>query len=323
MPARASSRPWRSTMAAARCCSPASMLERARPRCVSEQVRGQRGQGPRLGRQRLGQGEPAGLVVEGAAGAQGLEQAVALGRQGLAVAPGVHQRRVVRQHGQQRALGPRQAFGRPAEPAPRGGVEADDVSPEGRVGGKEGEDRLLVLAHLQAQGEEHLDELLADRARPRGPREADHLHGEGARPADHAARRAVLADRPRHGQRVDAGVAVEAPVLELHEGAAELLGDLRAGGEAPLAVGGDRGAQQLAAARQEHRRVRPAQRAPAGARREPSKRDRAGDARSEVRARCRRGRPRLSGVGTTRIHRPAVLAFTVGSYIASTLTRGR
>ena len=60
----------------------------------------------------------------------------------------------------------------------------------------------------------------------------------------------------RQGERVDAGVPVEASVLEAEDRLRELLGQLRGDAEAPLAVAGDRGPEELAVAVEHDRRER-------------------------------------------------------------------
>ena len=217
---------------------PAALLARARHE-VRRQHRKRRGRG----RQRLSLREVGAEGVDRAPGAQRVEQPVALGEQQLAIAAGMHERRRVGQDGERRGLRPREVLGVAAEVAPGGGIEADGVAAEGRVGGVEAEHLPFRKREREPQREHGLDRLLGERAGPSLAREPHHLHRQRAAAAHHAALADVAERRAAERDGIDAGVPVEAAVLEAGDRGRELLGDRARHAEAPLAVGRDRGAR--------------------------------------------------------------------------------
>ena len=170
------------------------------------QVGGEHGQPLRGGRQRLALAELRGHRVDRAPVPQGVEEAVALRQEPVAVAAGVHEGGGVRQHGERRRLRPRELPGVAAEVAPGRRVEAHRVAPEGRVRGVEAEHLPLRERQREPQRERGLDRLLDERARPALAREAHDLHGERAAAAHHAAPAEVEHRRAGEGQRVHPGV---------------------------------------------------------------------------------------------------------------------
>ena len=100
--------------------------------------------------------------------------------------------------------------------------------------------------HLQAQRENRLHELLADRARPARPGKPDHLHGDGAPAAHHLARaRCSRRSARAMAARVHAGVTKEPLVLPRgQQRRHEPFGDLPVAGKPPLAVRRDRRASR-------------------------------------------------------------------------------
>ena len=100
-----------------------------------QQVVGRVGHRERLVRQGFVLGEHALRGVEHALRFQLVQQRVALLQQALPGAAGVNQARGVGQHREHGALAPGEVVRAAPEVAPRGGLEADDISPEGGVGG--------------------------------------------------------------------------------------------------------------------------------------------------------------------------------------------
>ena len=145
-----------------------------------------------------------------------------LGEHALAAADGavaacrrerVHPRRRLRQRREEGDLGPGEVLDRLVEVAARGvgdAVDAVAVRDDAQVMAQH-------LARAVALGEEdggdRLGHLAQVAARARALH-ARHLHGERRRPRDPAARPQVLQQRPRHCERIDAGVGAEAAVLE-------------------------------------------------------------------------------------------------------------
>ena len=127
-----------------------------------------------------------------------------------------------------------------------GGFQTDDIAAEWGVGGIEGEDLLLRVAPLDTGGEQHLAELLADRAGRVAAAQADELHGEGRTAADHFAGSPVLTGGAHDGRKRHAGMAVEPAVFVFDHGAGILVGEGVAGRKTPLAVAGDLCAEQFA-----------------------------------------------------------------------------
>ena len=108
-----------------------------------EEVRRVARHGARAAGHGLGQGQAALELGHRPVRPQLLEKPVPLPEKPL---PSVRRGResgIVGQDGQESGLGPAQLFGAPAEIEPRGGVDADDVAAEGRVGGEERQDLLF------------------------------------------------------------------------------------------------------------------------------------------------------------------------------------
>ena len=222
-----------------------------------------------------------------------------------------------------RRLGPGQLAGVAAEVAPGRGVEAHRVAAEGRVGRVEAEHLLLRERQRQPERQHRLDRLLDDRARPALPGEAHDLHGERAAPAHHPSPPEVGGGGPGEGQRVDTRVPVEAAVLEAGDRRPELLRHRLRDAEAPLAVRGDRRAEQLAVAVEDHGRERVVER---HHRHEGPERQQRGSAAAAQKARCAGVRPEPHATGPAsplRPTAPSTRALRVASYIASAVTIGR
>ena len=66
------------------------------------------------------------------------EEGVTLSLEALHIPPEVHQRRLIRQGGEQRRLSPSELLGAPPKVAPRGGVEPHHIATKGRVRGVKG-----------------------------------------------------------------------------------------------------------------------------------------------------------------------------------------
>ncbi len=210
------------------------------------EVGGEHRQRPRRRGKGLAFREVGGERVDRAPLAQGVEQAVPLREERVAVAAGVDERGGVRQDGERRRLRPRQPLRLAAEVAPRGGVEAHRVPPEGGVGGVEAQHLVLRQRQRQPQGEDGLLRLLGERARPPAAGQAHDLHRDRAAPAHHPPAAEVRGGGPGEGERVDAGVEAEAAVLEAGDRLLEPRRHRARDAEAPLPVGRDRGPEQLA-----------------------------------------------------------------------------
>ena len=159
------------------------------------QVRGVQGKRAGAIGDRFQGGQPQGLLIEMAAVAQSAEQLVAPDAQPGGIGQRRDQTGGVGQNGQGGGLSPGELFGRLAEVAQRGGPVADDVAAVRGVVQVQAEDLLLVVAQLRAQGLTHLQEFV-DQGTRLGVRQPDHLHGEGAGAADHAAGGEVLPQGP-------------------------------------------------------------------------------------------------------------------------------
>ena len=197
-----------------------------------EQMRREIGQVVRRGGQRLGQrqveverGQIAGRVQAAAAA----KSRFACSRSRLRVR--VHQRRVVRQHRERRGLRPGQRRRVAAEVAPRRGLQSHHVAAERRVRRVQRQDLVLVVRGLEPQRQQRLRRacrraVLRSRRSPRDSRAScmvSVLPPLTTRPALH-----VQLHRARDRQPVDAGMLLEALVLEHEQRAPELLRHLAA-----------------------------------------------------------------------------------------------
>ena len=128
------------------------------------------------GRHRLGAGGGGLLGVEDAGGGGAGEDAVAGGAGGLGRAVGAAGLGRLRQRDEERGLGGGEAAGLLAEPGEARGADALEVAAVGGEGEVEAEDRVLVEAALEGEGDAHLAELAGGACRSGLPR-------AGARPA--------------------------------------------------------------------------------------------------------------------------------------------
>ena len=133
-----------------------------------------------------------------------------------------------------------------AEIEPAGGAQAREVPAIGRQGQIHGQDLILGESLLELQGAAHLDQLGAERPRSR-LQQARCLHREGRSAGDDMAGCHELTHGAQQRQGIDAEMPVEALVLigEQHapEARVDGLGRHR---QAPAAVGGGEGTQELA-----------------------------------------------------------------------------
>lgn len=109
------------------------------------------------------------------------------------------------------------------------------------------------MPDLELHGQHGLLQLFEIGAFPVFPGQADDLHGDRARPALDPPGAEVLTHGPGHGQRVDSRMEVEPAVLETDEDAEKSLGDAIARREAPLAIPGRTGPEELALGAEKHR----------------------------------------------------------------------
>ena len=88
------------------------------------------------------------------------------------------------------------------------------------------EDTVLGIAALELEGQHRLLQLPLEALVGREKQDLGELLGDGAATLDDAPAPVVLDDGPRHADRIDAPVRVEAPVFRGQDGVAERLGDL-------------------------------------------------------------------------------------------------
>ena len=123
----------------------------------------------------------------------------------------------LRQHRQQGRLGMRERTGRLAQVSPAGRLHALDGAAERCPFQVQGEDLTLVQVGFQLQRAQHLAQLAGDGAGVRFE-QAGHLHGQGRAPGNDPALPQPLPGSTQQGPRVDAGVAMEVPVLVGQQG---------------------------------------------------------------------------------------------------------
>ena len=143
------------------------------------------------GRRAVGTGSRAGggglLGGEDAGGGGAGEDAVAGGAGGLGRAVGAAGLGGLRERDEEGGLGGGEAAGLLAEPGEARGAHALEVAAVGGEGEVEPEDRVLVEAALEGEGDAHLAELAAEGAGRAFLEEAGDLHGEGRAAGDDAA----------------------------------------------------------------------------------------------------------------------------------------
>ena len=178
------------------------------------QMRGQCGERPPRGRHALAPRRGGLLRVERAGIGGACQHPVPSGPRrvrGPVRPPGLGR---LRQRDEESGLGRGQAARLLAEPGEARGAQSLEVAAIGRERQVEPEDRVLVEPPLQRQCHPHLPELAAERPRRSLLEEPRHLHRQGRAAGDDAARRQRLDRGSGERERIDAGVAAEAPVLE-------------------------------------------------------------------------------------------------------------
>ena len=111
----------------------------------------------------------------------------------------------LRQHHQQRRLRRRQPDRFLAEPGQRGGAYPFQITAVGCQGQVKTQDVVLGIAAFQLQGAQHFAQL-AGQIAPMRLQQASGLHGQGRGPRHYPTMPQPLPQRPRHRQRIDAGM---------------------------------------------------------------------------------------------------------------------
>ena len=128
-----------------------------------------------------------------------------------------------------------QGVGRHAEPGQGAGTDALEIAAERRQRQPDVEHATAAETELELEGAGHLDQLRAQGARA-GLQQAGGLHGDGGAAGYDVARADELGGGTEQGERIDAGMEPEAPVLDRdQQGGQE--GWLGLGAEAPDAAG--------------------------------------------------------------------------------------
>ncbi len=213
-----------------------------------EQVRREVGQGMRSVGQRLHDGECVGRRIEDFLFPHAAEQSVAFGFECGAVAAGVNEFGAVGQDCQRGALGPAEFVGSASEVPPRCGIQADDIPAKGCIRSVHCQNLLLGILHFDAKGENGFDGLLKNVAALSFAAHAHDLHRQGAAAAHHTSAFQVLKGGTTKGNEINPGVNVKAAVFEGYNRLGEFVGHSVGRGEAPLSVGSDAGAEQVAVA---------------------------------------------------------------------------
>ena len=204
---------------------------------------------PADGRDRLGAGGGGLGRVENAGGDGAGQHAVAGGAGGRRVAVGAAGFRRLRQRDEERRLGRSQAARLLAEPGEGSGADALEVAAVGGERQVELEDRVLVEPALQRQRHADLAELAPDGAGRAVLEQARDLHGQRRAARHDVAGGEGLRGGAGEGQRVDAGVAAEAAVLEGGElGEVARVDGVERDRQPPAAVGDRVGVEKGAAA---------------------------------------------------------------------------
>ena len=189
-------------------------------------MRGDLGKGAALVRDGL-EARARGFGLRDHAGAHdALKHAVARGARSLRAAVGPARLGRLRQRDEQRRLADRKAARLLAEIGERGRAHALDVAAERRKPQIEREDLPLRQMPLELQGAEDLAQLGGAGALVMAFDEACDLHGQRRATRDDVAVAHELPGRARERARIDAGVVVEAFVLERHEHGEVALVDL-------------------------------------------------------------------------------------------------
>ena len=195
----------------------------------------------------LGGGGLCLVVVDEAVPVEARDDAVARRGGGLGEAVRPARLRCLRQGNEQRALGGGKPLRLLAEIGEGGRTGALDVAAIGCERQIEAEDLLLGEAALDLQCTDHFRQLVGEAALRARLQQACHLHGERRSAGDDAAVGGGLPCGAQQRLRVHAAVREEALVLIGDEHGEEARVNLvRGDGQAPVAVPGDEGAQQLA-----------------------------------------------------------------------------
>ncbi len=164
--------------------------------------------------------------------------------------------RRLRQRNQQCGLRHGQPARLLAEVGQRSSPDALEVAAIGRKAQIQPEDFVLGQLALELDGPDHLAQLRGER--PLGARlqQTRNLHGDGRPARDDPAVGDELKRRPRHRQRIDAGMRPEAAILVGQQHLDKAAVDLGRGGwKPPAALRRRVGPQQLPVTIQHHRRV--------------------------------------------------------------------
>ena len=144
------------------------------------------------------------------------EHAALPGAGALRVAKRVVAARALRQADEERRFGRREVARPLPEVEPRRGFDAVRAVAERDAVEPEREDLPLREAEFEPEGEVRLGELVGESTVRLPAQRTRHLHRQRRGAATGAARRPVPR-RPRHGERVDAGVPPERPILRRDE----------------------------------------------------------------------------------------------------------